>query len=249
MDNDTKKIKSFTDLNAWKEAHKLVLIIYKITKDFPKDFINVANQAVVAHKLLNGLIKKSKDIKNSKLKIQNSDKNGFTLFELLIVMAIISIMSAVVISGYSNYKNTKALPLGEKQIINDIRNIQGKTYNILKTNGNFPRGGYGIRFSKNSDNYIIFADDAIPPVLPNKICDGGEKIETVELSGNIKVSNLKKNGSDVAGPVDIVFQPPYGKIFIDGSEKSGGSFIKLEIEITNGINTRIIEVNSSRMIK
>lgn len=33
----TMKIKSFTDLNAWKEGHKLVLIIYKITKFFPSD--------------------------------------------------------------------------------------------------------------------------------------------------------------------------------------------------------------------
>jgi len=31
------KIKSFTDLNAHKEAHKLVLLIYKITKEFPKE--------------------------------------------------------------------------------------------------------------------------------------------------------------------------------------------------------------------
>lgn len=32
-----KKIKSFTDLNAWKEGHKLVLMIYDITKTFPKE--------------------------------------------------------------------------------------------------------------------------------------------------------------------------------------------------------------------
>lgn len=29
------KIKSFTDLNAWQVGHKLVLIIYTITKGFP----------------------------------------------------------------------------------------------------------------------------------------------------------------------------------------------------------------------
>ena len=34
---DKIKIKSFTDLITWKEAHKLVLMIYKITKTFPKD--------------------------------------------------------------------------------------------------------------------------------------------------------------------------------------------------------------------
>lgn len=33
------KIQSFTDLNAWKEAHKLVIMIYKMTKNFPKEEI------------------------------------------------------------------------------------------------------------------------------------------------------------------------------------------------------------------
>lgn len=33
----TGKIQSFTDLNTWKEGHKLVLAIYKITKKFPAD--------------------------------------------------------------------------------------------------------------------------------------------------------------------------------------------------------------------
>jgi|SRR3989344_4601801 len=31
------KIKSFTDLNTWKEAHNLVIMIYKITRGFPKE--------------------------------------------------------------------------------------------------------------------------------------------------------------------------------------------------------------------
>lgn len=30
------KIQSFTDLNVWREGHKLVLMIYQITKRFPK---------------------------------------------------------------------------------------------------------------------------------------------------------------------------------------------------------------------
>lgn len=35
----TATIKSFTDLHSWKEAHKLVLMIYKATKTFPKEEI------------------------------------------------------------------------------------------------------------------------------------------------------------------------------------------------------------------
>lgn len=46
------KIKSFTDLNAWKEGHQLVLDIYRITKDFPEDekfgLTNQLRRAVVS---------------------------------------------------------------------------------------------------------------------------------------------------------------------------------------------------------
>lgn len=31
------KIESFTDLNVWKEGHKLVVMIYKITRNFPRE--------------------------------------------------------------------------------------------------------------------------------------------------------------------------------------------------------------------
>ena len=33
------KIKSFTDLNAWKEGHQLALMIYEMTKFFPREEI------------------------------------------------------------------------------------------------------------------------------------------------------------------------------------------------------------------
>ncbi|MDD5528302.1 MAG: four helix bundle protein [Patescibacteria group bacterium] len=34
-----EKIKSFADLDAWKESHRLVIIIYRITKNFPREEI------------------------------------------------------------------------------------------------------------------------------------------------------------------------------------------------------------------
>lgn len=35
MNDDKNKIRTFTDLHAWQEGHKLVLLTYKETKDFP----------------------------------------------------------------------------------------------------------------------------------------------------------------------------------------------------------------------
>ena len=38
MEKDQKqKISSFTDLYAWKEGHKLALMVYNITRSFPKE--------------------------------------------------------------------------------------------------------------------------------------------------------------------------------------------------------------------
>lgn len=37
MNHESRKIKSFTDLNAWKFGHELVLDIYQATKGFPKE--------------------------------------------------------------------------------------------------------------------------------------------------------------------------------------------------------------------
>jgi four helix bundle protein len=39
------KIKSFTDLHAWREGHKLVLMVYKETESFPtKEIFGITNQ-------------------------------------------------------------------------------------------------------------------------------------------------------------------------------------------------------------
>ncbi|SRR3989339_106787 len=37
MNKEKNKIKSFTDLFVWQEGHKLLLMIYKETKKFPKE--------------------------------------------------------------------------------------------------------------------------------------------------------------------------------------------------------------------
>ena len=52
MNKENGKIRSFTDLNAWKEGHKLVIMIYKNTKKFPSEeqfgLTNQIRRAVVS---------------------------------------------------------------------------------------------------------------------------------------------------------------------------------------------------------
>jgi len=45
QESGENKIKSFTDLNVWREGHKLVLKIYSVTKQFPNEEIfGLSNQ-------------------------------------------------------------------------------------------------------------------------------------------------------------------------------------------------------------
>lgn len=52
MNQESRKIKNFTDLNAWVEAHELVLFVYKLTTSFPADeqfaLVNQLRRAVVS---------------------------------------------------------------------------------------------------------------------------------------------------------------------------------------------------------
>jgi hypothetical protein len=51
------KIKSFCDLDAWQEAHRLVLMVYQVTKAFPSDErFGLAAQCETVGRLLNGLV-------------------------------------------------------------------------------------------------------------------------------------------------------------------------------------------------
>ena len=69
-----EKIKSFSDLDAWKEAHRLVIIIYRITKDFPREEIfGLTNQ------MRRAVISISSNIAEGFSRETNKDKGRFYL--------------------------------------------------------------------------------------------------------------------------------------------------------------------------
>ena len=52
MNKESGKIKSFTDLVAWQEGHRLVIMTYKLVKKYPKDelfaLVNQIRRCVVS---------------------------------------------------------------------------------------------------------------------------------------------------------------------------------------------------------
>ena len=172
------------------------------------------------------------------------NQKGFSLIELMIVIFIIGVASSIVVAQYSDSRNFKALSLGSKQVANDIRMTQNYTFSALEDGGANPSGGYGIRFSKDSNSYIIFGDKD-----SDKIYDGaGEKFQTINLPEGVEVTSLKV-GAVSHNNIDVVFTSPYGKVYINNVNKDAGdNFINLEIEISNSAGTEVINLSSSRGI-
>ena len=52
MNEEIKKIQRFTDLAVWQEGHKLVLMIYKETENFPPEekygLVNQMRRAIIS---------------------------------------------------------------------------------------------------------------------------------------------------------------------------------------------------------
>ncbi len=65
------KIETFTDLNAWKEAHNLVLLVYELTKKFPTtEKFGLTNQIRRAAVSITSNIAEGFSRRSSKEKIQ-----------------------------------------------------------------------------------------------------------------------------------------------------------------------------------
>lgn len=70
--NEFKKITKFTDLVAWQEGHKLVLMIYKITKNFP-DWERYA----LANQLIRAVVSYTSNIAEGFAKRSSKEKGKF----------------------------------------------------------------------------------------------------------------------------------------------------------------------------
>ena len=97
---------------------------------------------------------------------------GFTLVEMLVVLAIIAIITAVVITGQSNYNKTLILTDTTYTVALSARTAQSFGLASRKY-GNVQNPGYGLHFSSATPNsYLMFADTD-PSLAPPSNCPLG----------------------------------------------------------------------------
>lgn len=168
--------------------------------------------------------------------------NGFSLVELIVAVAVISILLTVTIVNYTNQRKEKTLFFAARQLAADIRIAQSNAVNVLERGGIIPEGGYGIALSQGSNEYKLFSDFNNDK-LYTSLYVPDELISNTGLPSGVVVSQLKKDGGSTAN-IDIAFTPPFGNTFINGSASSAGAVVEAEIELCLSLSCRIITVNS-----
>lgn len=123
-------------------------------------------------------------------------KKGFTLAEIMISVAIVSVIMTTVLFGYNNFSDRLSLSSSAQEIAIAIRQAQsyGLTVKESATAGQFT-SGFGIYFDMNSDptHYYLFVDsNANYKYDVGSGCGSGstECVEVGTLRNNVTITNF-----------------------------------------------------------
>ncbi|MBU0570096.1 four helix bundle protein [Patescibacteria group bacterium] len=98
------KIQKFTDLNCWKEGHKLVLMVYKLTDNFPKKEIYI-----LVNQMLRAVISVTSNIAEG---FGRRGKKGKIQFYFMAQASLVELQNQLIISrdvGYLDRKDYKTV--------------------------------------------------------------------------------------------------------------------------------------------
>jgi len=180
-------------------------------------------------------------------KQKNRERNGFTLIEMVVSLAMIVMVTTLFIANYQTTNKRSDLIMTAQKLVSDIHQAQNQALGLFKYGSSVPAGGWGVHFNKAEGNqYLIFADLDAPGELGNldynvdegDISSGARLVELPPLItiSSIKVGGLEKNS------VNITFLPPDPQTNIyDGVATSTEVLIELKEERNNTVKT--IEAN------
>jgi len=146
------------------------------------------------------------------MKINCIKEKGFTLVELLVVVFIISLLTAITLPNYRQGSRQLALDRATHKLAQEIRRAQEMAMSMQQSAGNLE--GYGIYFEKTSSgggyNIYLYADSS----NGNEKYDSGEEIETIYkedqgiyLEKGIVIKDINAQGSN-PDKISFNFRPP-----------------------------------------
>lgn len=170
---------------------------------------------------------------------------GVTLLELMVVVSIILILTAVSIADYGQFKSSIALQNLSDDIALSIRKAQGLAIGVEKANNSFNRI-YGIQFNTTSSkDFYIFSEDKDSG---NKIYDGDVLIERLTIKGTNSIQSIYCGGTS-KNLVNITFsRPNLEPTFYSSSTKLSCDYVKITVKNNSYPKTKDIYIYKNGQI-
>lgn len=167
------------------------------------------------------------DLKNS---VKNNSarlcKKGFTLVEVVIVIGIFAVISAIILFNYSSFRSNTTVNTVAQEIALTVRKAQSYSLGLQAPGllSGLPVKGYGVRFESNKPDQIVFFAEISPidnqytvatpdcsAPAPGQECVEYYRIETGDIIQDIIVDGEVINLTDPSSSIDIIFKKPTGE--------------------------------------
>lgn len=193
--------------------------------------------------------------------INHGNGKGFTIIELIVVIAIIVTISAVVLADYRSGNDQLALQRSAHKLAQDLRRAQEMAMSSAEVGGSVPPG-VGIvlhRIFENGTQYRMYADNN-----GNNRFDNLEEFgEPIPLERGVYIKEIRRETGMMPNPDShwgsINFRPPdpVVNIFIcvpqvvpcTGENFSGEPWIRIILALRSDPNqTKTVRVNNIGLI-
>lgn len=148
-------------------------------------------------------------------------KKGFTLTEILIVVAILAVIVTIVASAFSKFNNNQSLSGALGEVTSTLNEARANTL------ASFDNESYGVHFQ--TDKVVLFKGSSYSSSDPDN--------EDIIISSKISISNI----SLIGGGSDVVFKRLSGK-----TDQNGTITLSL---ISDPTKTKTITIQGSGVIE
>jgi prepilin-type N-terminal cleavage/methylation domain-containing protein len=176
------------------------------------------------------------------------DRAAFTLLEMMVSLAIITLITSMFIANYRTGNKRTDLTMTAQSLVADLHQAQNKTLGLVQYNGTVPSGGWGVSFDVAKSNYTIFADLDQPGAsgymqfsssTEGNVAYGAR---VTSFPANIQILSLKVGNSTSSlvsvNQVNVTFLPPDPQTNIY-SVSNGATSSLLQITIKETFNNSI----------